>query len=105
MSPAPRGRLRRGRPPGVGGGFLSFFGGGSYRIRILMYFDVSCMYPACILKEEGYMYTLCILMYLRCNTQMYLKCPVTFQENTCILIFCMYFTVSRTSPRYILGYI
>jgi len=23
---------------------------------------------------------------------MYLKCPVTFQENTCILIFCMYFT-------------
>ena len=25
-------------------------------------------------------------------SQMYLKCPVTFQENTCILIFCMYFT-------------
>ena len=23
---------------------------------------------------------------------MYLECPVTFQENTCILIFCMYFT-------------
>jgi hypothetical protein len=23
---------------------------------------------------------------------MYLKCPVTFQENTCILTFCMYFT-------------
>jgi hypothetical protein len=27
-------------------------------------------------------------MYLK----MYFKCPVTFQENTCILIFCMYFT-------------
>jgi len=35
----------------VRGGFLSFLGGGSYRIRILMYFDVSCMYPACILKD------------------------------------------------------
>ena len=23
---------------------------------------------------------------------MYLECPVTIQENTCILIFCMYFT-------------
>ncbi len=23
---------------------------------------------------------------------MYLECPVTFQENTCILIVCMYFT-------------
>ena len=31
------------------GGFLSFLGVVSYRIRILMYFDVSCMYPACIL--------------------------------------------------------
>ena len=35
----------------VRGGFLSFLGGGSYRIRILMYFDVSCMYLACILKD------------------------------------------------------
>ena len=25
--------------------------GVSYRIRILMYLDVSCMYPACILKD------------------------------------------------------
>jgi hypothetical protein len=25
-------------------------------------------------------------------SQMYLTCPVTFQENTCILTFCMYFT-------------
>ena len=33
------------------GGFLSFLGGGSYRIHILMYHDVSCMYPACILKD------------------------------------------------------
>ncbi len=36
---------------GVRGGFLSFWGRVSYRIRILMYFDVSCMYPACILKD------------------------------------------------------
>ena len=33
----------------VRGGFLSFLGGVSYRIRILMYCDVSCMYPECIL--------------------------------------------------------
>jgi hypothetical protein len=36
-----RGRLLRGQ----------FFGGVSYQIRILMYHDVSCMYPACILKD------------------------------------------------------
>jgi hypothetical protein len=34
---------------GVRGGFLSFLGVVSYRIRILMYSDVSCMYPKCIL--------------------------------------------------------
>jgi len=34
------------------------------------------------------MYPLCILMYFK----MYLKCPVIFQENTCILVFCVYFT-------------
>jgi hypothetical protein len=33
------------------GGFLSFLGVVSYRIRILMYSDVSCMYLACILKD------------------------------------------------------
>ena len=33
----------------VRGGFLSFFGGISYQIRILLYRDVSRMYPACIL--------------------------------------------------------
>ena len=62
----------------------------SYRIRILLYLDVSCMYPAMVscMYSEGYMYPLCILMYLK----MYLKCPVIFQDNTCILIFCMYFT-------------
>ena len=35
--------------PGEWGGFLSFLGGISYQIRILLYRDVSCMYPACIL--------------------------------------------------------
>ena len=34
---------------GVTWGFLSFLGGVSYRIRILMYCDVSCMYPVRIL--------------------------------------------------------
>jgi len=39
------------RAPGVRGGFLPFLGVVSYRIRILMYPDVSCMYLACILKD------------------------------------------------------
>ncbi len=46
------------RRPGAGvtWGFLSFFGGGSYRIRILMYFDVSCMYPDRILMCPVYIH-------------------------------------------------
>ena len=44
----------------VRGGFLSFLGVVSYRLRILMYCDVSCMYPV------GYTYLECILMYLKC---------------------------------------
>ena len=43
------------------------------------------MYPACILQDTR------ILMYLDVS-QTYLKCSVKFQENTCILTFCMYFT-------------
>ena len=35
--------------PRVTGGFLSFLGGISYQIRILLYRDVSCMYLVCIL--------------------------------------------------------
>ena len=49
--PAGPSPLAGGPHGGVRGGFLSFLGGVSYRIRILMYFDVSCMYPACILKD------------------------------------------------------
>ena len=68
------------------GGFPILFGGGflsdTYPDVFRCILHVSCMY------SEGYMYPLCILMYLK----MYLKCPVTFQENTCILMFCMYFT-------------
>ena len=41
-------------------GFPIVFWGGSYRIRILMYRYVSCMYPV------GYTYLECILMYLKC---------------------------------------
>jgi len=44
----------------VRGGLLSSLGGVVIRIRILMYCDVSCVYP------EGYMYPSCILMYLKC---------------------------------------
>jgi hypothetical protein len=39
---------RRAPAARVTWGFLSFLGVVSYRIRILMYFDVSCMYLACI---------------------------------------------------------
>ena len=45
---------------GVRGGLLSSLGGFVIRIRILMYRDVSCVYP------EGYMYPSSILMYLKC---------------------------------------
>ena len=41
-------------------GFPIRFGVFSYTIRILMYHDVSCMYPV------GYTYLECILMYLKC---------------------------------------
>ena len=47
------------RPFPLAGGKVGFpivFGVFSYRIRILMYRDVSCMYPV------GYMYLECILM-------------------------------------------
>ena len=63
---------------GCGGGSF-FFGGGSYRIRILTYFDVSCMYPACILKDT------CIPYVSLCISKCILNAPVILQENTCIL--------------------
>ena len=61
-------RPRERRPPtihsdrrtGVRGGLLSSLGGVVIRIRILMYYDVSCVYP------KGYMYLSCILMYPKC---------------------------------------
>jgi hypothetical protein len=49
-----------GRSARVRGGLLSSLGGVVIRIRILMYCDVSCVYP------EGYMYLSCILMYPKC---------------------------------------
>ena len=67
--------------------FLSCLGTVSYQIRILMYPE--CILSVCV-YPEGYMYLECIL---GCDvSQMYLTSPVTFQENTCILTFCMYFT-------------
>ncbi len=50
----------RARGLGGQGGVVIEFGGGCYWIRILMYRDVSCMYP------EGYTYLECIWMYLKC---------------------------------------
>jgi hypothetical protein len=47
--PAHRAVLRIRDTTGVTYSFLSFLGTVSYRIRILMYLDVSCMYLDCIL--------------------------------------------------------
>ena len=59
------------------GGFLSFFGGGSYRIRILMYFNVSCMYPDRILM-----------------------CPVHIHQDT-----SRYIKINQDTTRYICRYV
>jgi hypothetical protein len=75
---------------GERGGLLSSLGGVVIRIRILMY-------PACIMQDTR------ILMYLDVS-QTYLACSVTFQENTCILIFFMYFTRIPKESRIHLGY-
>ena len=60
------------------GGVPILFGGGvlsdTYPDVFRCILHVSCMYP------EGYMYPLCILMYLK----MYLKCPVIFEYTYCI---------------------
>ena len=47
------------------------------------------MYPACILHVSCRIHVSWVYPDV---SQMYLKCSVTFQENTCILTFCMYFT-------------
>ena len=76
LAPDPRSRGLRGSPglnlglgwparltecgPARRTGSASQMGNVSYQIRILMYLDVSCVYPA------EYMYPKCILMYLKC---------------------------------------
>ena len=55
------------------------------------------MYPACILKDTR------ILMYPGVS-QTYLTCSVTFEENTCILTFCMYFDMYPKESQIHLGY-
>jgi hypothetical protein len=75
------GRTRRSAAGRLRGGLLSSLGGFVIRIRILMYRDVSCVYP------EGYMYPSCILMYLKCILNALLH-----SKRIHILIFCMYFT-------------
>jgi hypothetical protein len=87
---AHRPRARRRAPPegGPGAGtFVIGFGYICYRTRILMYPDVSCVYP------EGYMYRECILMYLKCILNALPKCSVVFEDNTFSLSFCMYFVM------------
>ena len=81
---------RNSREDWGAGTFPILFGYISYRIRILMYL-------ACILKDTR------ILMYLDVS-QTYLTCSVTFQENTCILTFCMYFTRILNESKIHLGY-
>ena len=71
-------------------GLLSSLGGFVIRIRILMY-------PACILQDTR------ILMYLDVS-QTDLKCSGKFQENTCILTFCMYFTRISNESKIHFGY-
>ena len=70
--------FRQSHGAGERWGLLSNLVGFVIRIRFLMY-------PACILQYTR------ILMYLDVS-QTYLTCSVTFQENTCILTCCMYFT-------------
>ena len=60
------------------GVFPIVFGVVSYRIRILMYLDVSCVFRA------DYMYPTCILMYLKCI----LNAPFYMYSKSS---FCMYF--------------
>ena len=73
------------RPCRVRVDFLSFWGG--FPIRY-----VSCcimMYLACILNASCRIHVSWVYLDV---SQMYLKCSVKFQENTCILTFWMYFT-------------
>jgi len=59
-------------------GFLSFLGVVSYRIRILMYFDVSCMYPDRILMCP---------VHIHQDTSKYIKIhPDTFVSVTLAII-------------------
>ena len=105
-APPPRcGRLQARRRTAAAPNHLSGLGGVSY--RFLGGFPIR--YVSC-----------CIIMYLACIphvscrihvswvyldvSQMYLKCSLTFQENTCILIFYMYFTRIPNESKIHSGY-
>ena len=85
-------------PPRPGKGHISY----RFGVHFLSdtYPDVSCVYPGRI--HVSWKDT-CILTYPDVS-QMYLTCSVTFQENTCILIFYMYFTRIPKESKIHLGY-
>ena len=62
----------------------------------------SCVYPeGCTYPDVGI--PILILMYLKRMSYL-TSCSVTFQENTCILTFCMYFTRIPKESKIHLGY-
>ena len=121
----PSGRLRRAcwRPwprttlRGSWGGPI-LWGGGSYRIRILMYRDVSCMYPV------EYMYPECILTFctypkgvqdtfgihiryikirVSCasNLMRFLDVTLdTYQDTSGYMYLGLFITIHQDTPRY-----
>ena len=82
---------------GLGGVSYRFWGG--FPIRYVS----SCivMYLACILHVSCRIHVSWVYLDV---SQMYLKCSLTFQENTCILIFYMYFTRIPNESKIHLGY-
>ena len=83
---------------GLGGVSYRFCGGG-FPIRY-----VSCcivMYLACIPHVSCRIHVSWVYLDV---SQMYLKCSLTFQENTCILIFYMYFTRIPNESKIHSGY-
>ena len=81
----------------VTGGFLSFLGGISYQIRILLYRDVSCMYLVCILMCP---------VRIHQDTSRYIKIHQDTSRYICIYLFGYHGNVSYLGVFTIhLGYI
>jgi hypothetical protein len=84
-------------------GFLSFLGVVSYRIRILMYFDVSCMYLACI--------SMCPIKihqdtsrYIEIQQDTFVSVTLAIKENVSYLGICiLLYDTFRIHLRYIVS--